>query len=264
MQEGPPMPHLNRDGVNLYYEEAGAGPVMVFVHGWTCDSTHFAPQVTYFSPGHRCISVDLRGHGQSDKPEQAYTIEGFADDVAWMCAQLGVSRAVFSGHSMGGAIVLALAAAHPELCDAIIMLDPAILFPAELQPLIAQLVAAFRSPEGPSVMRQFGADRFFLPTSDTSLKERLLDQMGRTPMHVAASAFEDVGAFDGEAELRGLRVPVLFVEAEPVIDRGAHLRELCRQIVTGKTVGAGHFHQLEVPDQVNAMIERFLAISRVS
>ncbi len=255
------MAYLTRDGVKLFYEDAGSGPPIVFVHGWTCDRSHFAPQAAHFSKRYRCISVDLRGHGESDKPEQAYTIGGFAEDVAWLCGELGVSSAVFAGHSMGGAIALAVAAANPGLCAALVMLDPAVLFPAELQPLIAQLIAGFRSPDGPALLRQFGSDRFFTPTSDATLKARVLDGMGRTPMHVAASAFESVGAFGGEAELRALRAPALYVEADPVLNRVERLRELCPNIVTGKTVGSGHFHQLEVPDQINAMIERFLAVS---
>ncbi len=255
------MAHLTRDGVKLSYEEAGSGPAMVLVHGWTCDRSHFARQAAHFSNRYRCISVDLRGHGESDKPEQAYTIAGFADDIAWMCGELGVSRAVLAGHSMGGAIALAVAAARPELCAALVMLDPAILFPPELQPLIAELVAGFRSPDGPAVLQQFGSDQFFTPTSDAALKARLLDGMGRTPMHVVASAFESVGSFGGEAELQALRVPALYIEADPVLDRVGRLRELCPGAATGKTVGSGHFHQLEVPEQINTMIERFLAVS---
>jgi pimeloyl-ACP methyl ester carboxylesterase len=255
------MAHLTRDGVQLFYEEAGNGPPMVLVHGWTCDRSHFAPQAAHFSKQYRCISVDLRGHGESGKPEQAYTIDGFADDVAWMCGELGVSKAVLAGHSMGGAIALAVAAAHPELCAALVMLDPAILFPAELQPLLAQLVAGFRSPGGSKVLRDFGAGQFFLSSSDAALKERLLDGMGRTPMHVVASAFESVGAFGGEAALKAVRAPMLYIEADPVLDRVGRLRELCPEAMTGKTIGSGHFHQLEVPEQINAMIERFLAVS---
>ena len=255
------MPHLARDGVKLYYHEAGSGPPVVFLHGWTCDRSHFAAQVAHFSAAHRCIAVDLRGHGESDKPEQDYTIECFADDLAWMCGELGVARAVLVGHSMGGAVALALAARRPELCEALVMLDPAILFPAESQPLIAQLIAGLRSPEGAAVTRSFAGGQFFLKTSDPALKERLLEAMCRTPMHVVSSAFEGVAAFDGEAALRSVRAPVLYVEADPLIDRLDRLRELCPDVITGKTVGSGHFHQLEVPEQVNAMIARFLAVS---
>ena len=74
---------VRRDGTALAYAEAGVGaPTLVFVHGWTCNRTHFAPQVAQFAPRHRVIAVDLRGHGASDAPEQRYTISGFADDVA--------------------------------------------------------------------------------------------------------------------------------------------------------------------------------------
>lgn len=58
------MEALSRDGVRLAYWEQGSGsPPMLFVHGWCCDHTYFAPQVEHFAANHRAISVDLRGHG---------------------------------------------------------------------------------------------------------------------------------------------------------------------------------------------------------
>ena len=67
------MPYLTRDGVKLYYEDTGGGEeAMLFVHGWTCNLSHFAPQVAHFAGRYRCVSVDLRGHGRSDAPEQGY------------------------------------------------------------------------------------------------------------------------------------------------------------------------------------------------
>ena len=255
------MPHLTRDGVRLAYDEAGSGPVMVFIHGWTCDRSHFAPQVAHFASRYRCISVDLRGHGESDKPEQAYTMGGFADDVAWMCGELGVARAVIAGHSMGGTVALELASSRPELWEALVMLDPAILFRAALEPLIAQAIAGFRAPGGAAVLREFGSTWFFLATSDPALKERLLDEMGRTPTHVVASAFAEVTAYDAEAAFRKLRAPTLYVEASPSFDRMGRLLELYPGLMAAKTAGSGHFHQLEVPEQINAMIDRFLAVS---
>ena len=63
------MPTTTRDGIKLAYEERGSGtPAFVFVHGWTCDRSFFAPQAEYFARKHRVVSLDLRGHGESDKP----------------------------------------------------------------------------------------------------------------------------------------------------------------------------------------------------
>src|SRR5262249_39115283 len=85
-QDSRLVQHLDHDDTTLAYEDTGTGdPAFVFVHGWTCNHTHFAPQVEHFRRRHRTVAVDLRGHGASDAPEQEYTISGFADDVAWLC-----------------------------------------------------------------------------------------------------------------------------------------------------------------------------------
>lgn len=234
---------------------------MVFVHGWTCDMSHFAPQVEHYLPSHRCVSVDLRGHGTSDAPEQQYTVEGFADDVAFLCDEIGVKDAVLVGHSMGGAIVAGLAARRPDLAHSVVMLDPAILFPPESVALIGQLADAFAGPGGMEVLRQFEAGQFFLSTSDGALKERVLDAACRTRQHVVASAFRNLPSFDAGSSLRSLKCPVMYVGAEPSITDIAKVKEPAPGIVVGNTVGSGHFHQLEVPEQINAMIDRFLVIS---
>ena len=79
------MQQLDHDGVALAYEEAGNGdPPMLLVHGWCCDHTYFTPQFERFRHKHRVVAVDLRGHGQSDKPQQDYSMAMFADDLAWL------------------------------------------------------------------------------------------------------------------------------------------------------------------------------------
>src|SRR4051794_13633078 len=110
------MPFAIVGEVTLHYDEAGAGdPPILFVHGWTCTNAHFEPQMAYFAPTHRVVAVDLRGHGRSDKPEQEYTITGFADDMVAFCREVGLERPVVVGHSMGGAVALELAARAPDL-----------------------------------------------------------------------------------------------------------------------------------------------------
>ena len=78
------MRSLPRDGVALFYEEAvGDDPPVLLVHGIACDHTIFAPQFEHFARrGHRVVGVDLRGHGQSDKPHQGYTMQLLAGDLA--------------------------------------------------------------------------------------------------------------------------------------------------------------------------------------
>ena len=82
--------------------------------------------------------------------------------------------------------------------------------------------------------------------------------MLETPQHVMRSAFSNTIGFDGDKAASGCAAPILLIDAETPLPDVARLRELCPQLVRGQTVGAGHFHQLEVPEQVNAMIEAFL------
>src|SRR5580765_947347 len=118
------MPTVTHESACVFYEEAGSGdPPMLFVHG-IGNHTFFAAQVDYFSRSHRVVAPDLPGYGQSDAPEREYGIASFADDVAWLCDELDLHGAVIVGHIMAGAVALELAAAHPELPSAIVLLDP--------------------------------------------------------------------------------------------------------------------------------------------
>jgi pimeloyl-ACP methyl ester carboxylesterase len=255
------MPRLQRAGVSLFYEEAGSGsPPVLLVHGWGCDHTFMAPQVAHFRRAHRVLAVDLRGHGQSDQPQQAYPIEGFADDLAWLCHELTLERPVVVGHSMGGAIALELAAQRPDVPSAIVLLDSAV-FPAPgawagVQPVMAQL----RTPGYREVLRQFIGEAFFLPTDDPQRRAHLIDAMLATPQHVLASAFEGIFRWDAAAAADRCQVPALYIAATRPRGDVGQFQQRCPHLVHGQVVSSGHFVQLEVPDQVNAMIERFLAL----
>ncbi len=253
------MKALARDGVKLCYEDAGtrAEPI-VFVHGWCCDHSYFAPQFGHFSARHRVVSVDQRGFGQSDKPKQEYTIEGFADDLAWLCGELGLERPALVGHSMGGAVVLATAARHPALVRAIALCDPPVVPPPALRGGIDPFLAALGQPGYREAARAFIDERLFSPRDDPERRARIVEHMLETPQHVMRSAMANLFAFDSEAAARACKLPVLLIDAEVPLPDRTRFRELCPTLQCAQTAGAGHFHQLEVPDQVNAMLERFL------
>ena len=84
--------------------------------------------------------------------------------------------------------------------------------------------------------------------------------MTAVPNEIAIPLVEAIAAFDAMAVLRELDVPVMCISSAVPTNSAESLLEACPTITLGQTVGAGHFHQLEVPEQVNPMIERFLAI----
>lgn len=253
------MPTITRDGIKLAYEERGSGaPAFVLIHGWTCDRSFFAPQAEFFARRHRVVSVDLRGHGESDKPQGAYPISAYADDIAHLIDTLQLGRVVAVGHSMGGITALQLGAAYPEKIAGIVMVDPAPLaFPAELRTGIEALVAAIDAGNQ-EPRRQFIADHLFLPTSDKALVERVLKVMMAAPAPVASAAMRGILAFEGVKAAARCKVPALHIAATPPLNPPHLMTEWLPSVVNGWTVGAGHFNMLEAPEQVNGMIEGFL------
>ena len=102
------MPFAERDGVRLFYERGGDGPELLFVPGWCCDHTFYAPQFEHFASSCTVTAIDPRGCGQSSRPDDGYDIPTLADDVAWLCEEIGISQPVVVGHSLAGMMVIEL------------------------------------------------------------------------------------------------------------------------------------------------------------
>ena len=247
----------------LSYDSTGAGdPALVFLHGWSCDRSFFAPQFEFFSKTHRVVAVDLPGHGKSEVPEE-YAFEAFADDVAELAGGLGLARIVPVGHSLGALVALALAQQTPQLVAAVVMIDPPPINMEVWNGLAAQLIPSLEGPDGPTAQRRF-VEQLFLPTDDPARRAQILEMMASVPMEIALPTVRAIGGFDTTAALREIAVPVLTILSAVPMNDSASLLEANPTMTIGQIVGAGHFLQLEVPEQVNPMIERFLALLPVS
>ena len=113
------MPHIQtRDGTRLYYEEAGSGTPIVFVHEYAGDWRTWEPQMRYFSRAHRCITYSQRGYPPSDVPSDParYSQELACDDVIAVMDAVGIERAHVVGHSMGALTALIVGIRRPERC----------------------------------------------------------------------------------------------------------------------------------------------------
>jgi pimeloyl-ACP methyl ester carboxylesterase len=252
------MQYLTRDGVRLAYVEAGKGsPPVVFLHGLGCDHTDFAPQLERFGREHRVVAVDLRGHGASDKPEQDYTITGFAEDTAWLLRELGIYRPALVGHSMGAFVAFELARRLPEGAAGIVALDaPLFVAPQVVEAMnLPALAQAMWTPAYQDVLRGFmGAA--FLPSDDQARKEHILDRMCALPQHVTAPGFGQL-AYDMAPAVVVYKQPALYLAAGVPTDFD-RLRALCPQIAVERVEGTGHWLMLDAAERVNESIERFL------
>src|SRR5579872_6483705 len=107
------MPVVQANGIDINYEVQGDGEPMVLIPYLAADQACYAFQVADYSKHFTCISVDLRGAGQTDKPAGPYSTEQYADDIAAFMQAIGVERAHVSGLSLGAAVGMWLAAKHP-------------------------------------------------------------------------------------------------------------------------------------------------------
>ncbi len=257
------MARLIRDGVALAYDDAGAGdPPIVFVHGLACNRGFWPFQVEHFAARHRVIAVDLRGHGDSDAPHQRYRMQALADDLAWTCGQLGAVQPVLVGHSMGGLVALELAAAQPERVRAVAMIDSVLLPGGNRAGVVHAEVAGLRGPDPDGTLRDYYG-RFFGPADDPGLAAWVLDQAVRTPPYVTSSVWEEsLEGWSDAGALARASVPLAYLDAGSPNADLARASALQPGLIIGRTIGSGHFSPLAVPEQVNAMLERFLAIGR--
>ncbi len=144
------MERVPAGSVSLAVREWPGGlPPIVCVHGLTANHTCWASLAGLLSPRYRVIAYDLRGRGDSDKPETGYSLEHHARDLVALLDHYAIDRAVIMGHSLGAAIGLSFAVRHPERVRRLILVDGGFDVRAEvldsLAPAMARLGVEFPS-----------------------------------------------------------------------------------------------------------------------
>lgn len=119
------MARLNRDGVEIYYEVHGEGSPLLLTHGFSATAQMWKGQIDALAPHFQLITWDMRGHGQSDYPDDpaAYSEEATVADMAAILDAVGARDAIIGGLSLGGYMSLAFHLAHPERTRALLIID---------------------------------------------------------------------------------------------------------------------------------------------
>lgn len=117
------MSYFEHAGCQLYFEDHGQGTPLLLVHGLGSSIRDWEYQIPLLSRSHRIIAIDVRGHGRSDKPREAYSMAQFAADVAALIKHLSLDRVHLIGISMGGMIAFQLAVDHPHLLHSLTIVN---------------------------------------------------------------------------------------------------------------------------------------------
>jgi 2-succinyl-6-hydroxy-2,4-cyclohexadiene-1-carboxylate synthase len=123
------------NGVDYHVERTGSGPALVLLHGFTGSTATWAPHIPVFARDFQTVAIDFLGHGASAVPADParYRLEHTVADLAALLDELGITRAVWLGYSMGGRVALGVAAAQPAMVEALVLesAGPGIADPAE-------------------------------------------------------------------------------------------------------------------------------------
>lgn len=270
------MPHATTtDGTRLYYEEAGEGRPILFVHEFAADYRSWEPQMRFFARTHRCITYSARGYAPSDIPGEAdaYSYTHFRDDVVAVLDHLSIAKAHIVGLSMGGYSALQVGMKYPARALSLTLAGTGSGSERgateEFRRGAAATAAQFETQGSAAVAASYGAGPGRIPFA-------VKDPRGYSAFQEALAAHDAQGSartmrkFQGErppldafdAAIGALALPVLIIvgdEDDPCLEPSLYLK--ARIAASGLAVfpKSGHTVNLEEPALFNQTLADFLA-----
>lgn len=258
---------LDVNGARLWYEEAGSGPALVMLHGHLIDSGQWDSQIAAFAPEFRVVRYDARGFGRSDKPVESFA---FFEDLRTLLRLLEIERACLMGCSGGGATIIDLALAHPEMVGALVLVDSGLFrhpFAEQPPPKLVELRAAWERGDldrAVELALQIWTDgeRRRPEQVEAQARERTREMMarqfGRPPVTAEARTL-DPPAITRLEEIRAPALVILggedFAPAHDIAEALATRIPGARKVIIPD---AGHHPNLEHPELFNETVLEFL------
>jgi len=263
-----------RGGVRLYYEEAGEGSPIVFVHEFGGSYKSWEPQLRAFARRHRCITFAARGYPPSDVPENvdAYSQALAVEDIAAVMDAAGVERAHVVGLSMGGFAALHLGLDFPGRARSLVVAGAGYgaekAYEAYFRGVSLEVAKQFESQGSEQFAKTYslGASRVQFQNKDPRGWREFADLLGQHSSTGAANTMRGVQArrpsiYDLEDRLRAMPVPVLVVvgdEDDHCLQPGIFMKKTIPAsglLVLPKT---GHTLNLEEPEHFNRFVGDFI------
>ena len=268
------MPTARSNGVSLYYEEAGQGTPLVFVHEFAGDHRSWQPQVRFFGRRYRTIAFNARGYPPSDVPEDlaAYSQEHAAEDIRGLLDHLGIGAAHVCGLSMGGYATLHFGLRHPERALSLTVAGAgygSVRAERERFQRDSEETARRLETEGMRAVADFyakGPTRVQFMDKDPTGWREFFDQLAAGSALGHARTLRGVqmtrpSIYDLETGLERLTVPTLIVtgdEDEPCLEPAIFMKRKIRSAGLVVIPKSGHAVNLEEPEAFNRALLDFL------
>jgi len=257
------MSFVTVDGARLNVEETGQGEPVVLIHGLGSSKRDWFAQVPHLSTRYRVITLDLRGHGASDKPDEPYSIEQFARDVAIVLRKLDATPAHVIGLSMGGMVAQELAAGSPDLVRSLVVVNSA--SDVRLKTLHdVWFYVSRRFAVRLLGMRRVGeiiAERLFVHPDQEDLRAEFVERWAENDEDAYVRSVDAIMGWSVQDRLRRIDMPTLIVSSEhdytPVAAKNLTVARMPNAELA-VVDGARHALPVERPDEFNALLDAFL------
>lgn len=255
------------NGITVKYELTGPenAPVIVCSHCLAGSMGIWDPQMADLENKYRVLCYDVRGHGGSSAPDEAYTMEMLASDIFGLMDVLSIDRVHFMGISMGGMIGQTLALMHPERVSSLILCDTTCMVPEAMQPVWEERIRTARE-KGMSAIVDETLERWFSPgfrEKNPEIALKIRDIILKTPVSGFTGCCRAISRFDVHGALSEISVPALVMVGEndpgTPVDAARQIYEGIDGAVMVELPRAFHLSNIEAAREFNENLLAFMA-----
>ncbi|MFX1499181.1 MAG: alpha/beta fold hydrolase [Promethearchaeota archaeon] len=258
------MPKKKINGIRMYYEMAGEGEPLLLIHGLGSSTRDWEFQVPTFSQKYQVITIDLRGHGKTDKPKGPYDMRMFANDIKELLEEIGIKWTHILGISLGGGIAFQFAVDYPDLVKSLIIVNAGIEIPTGS---IKMKLEAFKRTfivrlVGMKKMGQVLAPRLFIKPEQEDLRQKLIERWQENDKKAYLSAMRSLIGWSVRDQLEKIKCPTLVIGSEQDYAPSSIKKEYTELLPNAKFIeikDARHAVAIEKPEEFNEIVMRFLS-----
>jgi 3-oxoadipate enol-lactonase len=256
---------VKANGIQINYQIEGVGPWLVMSHSLACAISMWDEQAEVLRSRYRVLRFDTRGHGATDAPAGAYTLDLLADDLHGLLGALGVKSPHFVGLSMGGMIGMTYALKRPGVFKSLVLCDTSSRVPPEAQPVwderIKTATEQGMAPLVESTLKRWFTEPYLAKRS--SVVERVASLIRTTPPQGYASCCHAIAKLNLTDRLAAIKCPVQVIVGDKDVGTPVAMSEAIHQAIPGSELvvipDASHLSNLEQPAAFNAALLKFLA-----
>lgn len=257
---------ISRNNLHIAYNSCGTGDTtLLFVHGWCINKEYWEPQVKYFCPRYKVVTIDLPGFGQSGTNRVDWNFDEYTEDIKTVIEQLQLKNVILIGHSMSGDIILNVSNKYPSLLTGIVGVDNLHTPGGPLSSDQQKEMAAFfdmLSAGFDTTVNNYMRQSLFQPTTDSSVVNRVMNNVFTCDSSIAIKVLQSLTVISQQEKklMKGLSHKLYLVNSDVLPIQSDSLEKYCNKGFHAELVHAtGHYPMIEKPAEFNTALQKIIS-----